>query len=251
MISVVCWLWDDPLFKNRDKFRYTVEHVVRLRRSVERHLTMPHRFLCVTDRPQSAFPDGVEAIPLWDDLARHGSCYRRLKAFSPEMKDILGERFVSVDIDCVVTGDLDPLFSRPEDFVIWQDFSPIQPYCGSMFMMTAGSRSEVWTTFSIEAATDAKEERGYVGSDQAWISSVIPSAAMWTRKDGVYSVRDKTFGAGKIHSFRGMLQRGATRPLPDDARIVFFHGARDPSLADFQKVLPWIEEHFGPPFETV
>ena len=251
MISVCCFLWDDPLFKNRDRFRYGIEHVVRLHRSVQKHLTIPHRFLCITDRPQSAFPDGVEAIPLWDDLASLGSCYRRLKMFSPEMKDILGERFVSVDIDCVVTGNLDPLFSRPEEFVIWKDPSPIQPYCGSMFMMTAGSRPQVWTEFSIEAANEAKRERGYIGSDQAWISTILPGEAMWTRKDGVFSIRDRAFFAGKVHTFTGMLARGTTRPLPETARIVFFHGKRDPSLVDFQKVLPWIEEHFGPPFETV
>ena len=32
--------------------RYGVEYVARLKAGVARHLTMPHRFMCLTDRPR-------------------------------------------------------------------------------------------------------------------------------------------------------------------------------------------------------
>lgn len=249
MVTVVSWLWSDLNFKHHDRFRYTPEHVVRLQRSVTKHLSMPHRFICITDRPQSAFPSGVEVVPIWDDLACYGGCYRRLKAFSSDMGDVLGERFVSMDLDCVVTGSLDPLFDRPEDFVIWADPSPRQPYCGSMFMMNAGARREVWEKFDKGNADLTKRNFGYIGTDQAWISSMCKGEATWSRKDGVYSIFH--FRQGKFGTIENMARRGIQRELPDDARVVFFHGKQDPSMEKVHSVLPWIADHWGPPFKTV
>jgi hypothetical protein len=37
--------------------------------------------------------------------ARQPSCYRRLKAFSAEAARCSAPRFVSLDLDCVITGD--------------------------------------------------------------------------------------------------------------------------------------------------
>ena len=45
-----------------------------------------------------------------------------------------------LDLDCVVTGNLDPVLGRSEDFIAWKDIAPPQPYCGSMVMMDAGAR---------------------------------------------------------------------------------------------------------------
>jgi len=251
MISVVCFLWKDQYFKHQHRFRYTPEHVVRLHRSVTKHLSMPHRFICITDRPQTAlwFPDDVEVVPMWDDLALYGGCYRRLKVFAYEMRDILGARFVSMDLDCVVTGSLDPLFSRQEDFVIWKDPSPRQPYCGSMFMMNAGARREVWEKFDKSNADLLKKNNNYIGTDQAWIASMCKGEAMWDEKDGVYSILK--FKKGKMGTIDNMARHGLTSELPDGCRIVFFHGKSDPSMKKVHPVLPWIRDHWGPPFETV
>jgi hypothetical protein len=74
-------------------------------------------------------------VPLWDDYAqrpeparrKNPSCYRRLRAFAPDIAATFGQRFVSIDLDCVITGDLRPLWNRSEDFVIWGDTNPQHP----------------------------------------------------------------------------------------------------------------------------
>lgn len=236
MIRVVCWLWRDEGYRFNHLFRYGPDHVNRLRNMVRRHLTLDHEFVCITDDPSGIGP-GIRIVPLWDDLREMGGCYLRLKAFSEEMSGVIGPRFVSIDLDCVVTGSLDPLFRRTEDFVIWSNGFGKTPYCGSMFMMTAGARKEVWEEFDPASSPHSGKSLGYVGTDQAWISARLPGEATWTPRDGVLS---------RYHvGIRHPKEKPAMRPcLPDGARIVFMHGAVDPSQRGLWKRHAWISKHW-------
>jgi hypothetical protein len=51
-----------------------------------------------------------------------------------------------------VTGPLDPLFDRKDDFTILQGINTTNPcpYNGSIWMLKAGARPEVWSEFSLE-----------------------------------------------------------------------------------------------------
>jgi hypothetical protein len=208
-----------------------------LRRMVQRHYDRPHRFICVTDDPCGLEPD-IEIVPMWQDLAtvpsphggRNPSCYRRLKAFSVEAEQWFGDRFVSLDLDTVVVGDLVPVFDRPEPFVIWGETNPKSFYNGSMWMMTAGARRQVWETFQPRTSPQMAKRAGKFGSDQGWISHCLGKGeATWGRQHGVYS-------------FRVHLDNGA-KPLPADARVVMFHGGTDPWSARAQQ-LAWVREHY-------
>lgn len=231
-LTVVCWRWE-PFKGYRSIFG--PETVCVLRAMVARHYRQPHRFVCITDRPEDT-PD-VETIRLWDDFADipspHGgknpSCYRRLRAFSAEMADVLGPRFVSIDLDCVITGNLEPLWHRHEDFVCWGDTNPNNAYNGSMFLMTAGARRQVWEQFDPVTSPREAKAAGKFGSDQAWISHVLgPHEARWTKADGVYSFRNDLRRAGQ---------------LPSNARVCFFHGQYDPWSPQVQHV-EWIRAHY-------
>lgn len=236
MFKVVAWLWSDENYRWNDRFRYGAHHVNVLKNSVARNLAMPHEFVCITDNPEGLDSD-IRVVPLWDDLRYMGGCYNRLKAFSPEMADIIGERFVWMDVDCVVTGQLDPLFNRPEDFVIWSNNYGRMAYCGSMVMMTAGARSEVWADFDpVESPAIAKANK-LVGTDQAWIETRIPGEATWTSENGVLSRKDVMKGS----KLPGRVKGGE---LPEGTRVVFFHGPWDPSQEALQTALPWIRDHW-------
>jgi hypothetical protein len=235
MLRVVCWKWT-PVAGYRSKF--SAAHVNTLRSMVARHLKMPYEFVCITDNPKG-IDSGVRIIPLWDDhstlLSPHGglnpSCYRRLKAFAPEMREIIGERFVSMDLDVVVTGDLTPLFDRVNDFVIWGDQLRSTPYNGSMWMMDAGARAKVWSTFDPVKSPKLTMEHNLLGSDQAWISYCLgPRERKWTTRDGVYAYRTDI--------------RRAHFKLPAQARVVFFQGIVDPWSPIARKNCSWIEEHY-------
>ncbi len=235
MLTVVCWRWQPrPGYRST----YAPETVLTLRDMVRRHYPERHRFLCVTDDPNGL--DGVDVVPDFGDFANlpspHGgknpSCYRRLRMFHPEIGKVFGERFVSIDLDVVITGDLRPIWNRSEDIVLYGDATNPQPgshYNGSMVLMTAGSRSKVWTEFDPETSpTKALAARAF-GSDQGWVSYRLgPREAKWTAADGVYS-------------FRKHLQQAAV--LPSNARVVVMQGSVDPWTRRAESYA-WVREHY-------
>lgn len=234
MISVVCWKWK-PSAGYRSKFG--AESVNVLRRMVSRNYQQPHRFICVTDDPKGIDPD-VEIVPLWDEFAniqnpngrQNPSCYRRLRAFSPEIASVFGDRFVWIDLDTVVVGNLAPLFDRTEDFICWGETHPTSFYNGSMVMMSAGARRQVYEDFDPKTSPKLAYRAGKFGSDQGWISYRLGKGeATWGRQDGVYS-------------FRVHIAPNGNR-LPANARVVMWHGKVDPWTYSAQQI-DWVKEHY-------
>lgn len=235
MLTVVTFLWRP---KGHYRSKYTAHHVDILRRMVRRNYRKPHRFVLVTDDPTGLTEPDIEVFKLWPDFkdmvnpsgANNPSCYRRLRLFAPEPGAWLGERFVCIDLDSVIVGNLSPLWDREEDFVIWK--SPggnRNPYCGSMFMLRAGARPEVWMDFDEQRAPILTASKGLFGSDQAWIAYRLgPDEATWSERDGVYSYRSQV---SRLHS------------LPRSARLVFFHGKPDPWEDDPQR-RQWVRANY-------
>jgi hypothetical protein len=231
--SVVCFLWGG----NRD---FRPAHVNVLARMVARHLPEPHRFICITDETEG-FDPGVEVMPTppaasvlgnlrTPEKAHFPSCYRRLWLFSAEAK-CLGERVLLLDIDLVVTGDLRPLFEHPGEFVGWRPFRdwgrPMR-FGGGIYLLTPGTRTQVWDDFTGPDAIAQARAAGFRGSDQAWISYKLgASDPYWDRASGIYSVRD----------FKSPLH-----PLPSDARLVQLNGPAKPWGA--AQAYPWVKEHW-------
>lgn len=234
MLSVVTWYWPPPP-GYRSKFR--AQHVNVLCSMVKRHYPHPHEFCCVTNYPQGLTAD-VRIIPDRADFAQltspngghNPSCYRRLRAFSPEALVDFGPRFVSLDLDTVIVGDLTPLWDRPEDFVIWGETNPKSFYNGSMWLLRAGTRTKVWDTFDPTRSPMLAYRAGKFGSDQGWLSYCLGQGeAIWTTADGVYSYN--------VH----LKHNGGA--LPDNARIVMFHGSTDPDSPEAQR-LKWVKQHW-------
>jgi hypothetical protein len=235
-LSVVTWKWA-PCDGYRSEF--TAKTVNVLRRMVSRCYPAPHRFICVTDDAEGIDTE-VEVVPLWGEFAdlpspagnakKHPSCYRRLRAFHPDIASIFGPRFVSLDLDVVLTGDVRSLWDRPEPFVCYGGTHKPQHYNGSMVLMTAGARPQVWTEFNpLKSPAEAKAA-GCFGSDQGWITHVLGSGEpMWGLVDGVYSFRNHLLPSGR---------------LPHEARVVIFHGAWKPWDAHIQARYPWVREHW-------
>jgi len=246
--SVVCFKWR-PTAGYRSS--YGPRQVHTLRDMVARHYPHPHRFICVTDDP-AGLDAGVEVVPLWDDHAslpnpsfRGGpSCYRRLRVFARDVEPLLGSRFLCLDLDVVITASLEPLLDRPEAFVAWKNPNPLWPYNGSMFMLTAGSRPQVWEQFNPASSPAIANAAGCRGSDQGWMSYVLGrDEATWGPEDGVYSYQDEILGR---HRRTAVTQRLRRQPpeLPANARLVVFHGAVDPWEPQAAQITPWVKEHY-------
>jgi hypothetical protein len=244
MIQVVCWKWEKTEETFRYRETYTAGHVNAFAKMVGKHLHCPHEIVCITDNYDGIDPS-IRIVPIWDDLKEYGMCYRRLKLFSKEMKEVIGNRFVSMDLDCVITGDITDLLRNEESFIIWQPRTKKTPYCGSMWLMDAGARSFVWDEFKEEdlfwlsdrgGGCPGKANRwvhkqaydsGYViGSDQAYISyKLYPKESVWTKSDGIYNFNE----INKFHQ---------------DAKIIFFPGKHDPTHKNLYLKHPWIPKHY-------
>lgn len=235
MLRVVTFKWKPaPGYHSKFKSR----HVNVMASMVRRFYPAPHEMVCITDDADGLAPN-IRAIPLWDDFSdlnspygeQFPSCYRRLKIFSAEAANIIGDRFVMIDLDCVITGDLRPLWDRPEDFVILKDTDPRVLYCGAMMLLRAGARTRVWTDFDPQVSPDQARAAQHKGSDQGWISySLGPNEAIWTHADEIYSFRNHILPL-----------KGA---LPNNARIVNFHGAHNPWDERVQSQLQWVRDYW-------
>ena len=183
---------------------YTAEHVNRLARQ------LPIPLVCITDDPTGI---ECEAMPLWSDLADLPgpivSCWRRLKLFDPEAQATLpGDRWLVLDLDVTITGDLGPILAREEPFVGWRD--PNHPQlCGSAWLLSRGHRPDVWADFDPAASPAMLRAKGLRGSDQAWLSHKLKGCA--------------TFGR-EVVSYKKHCRHG----LPAAAHIVCFHGQPKP-----------------------
>jgi hypothetical protein len=244
MLSVISYFWQDPA--RRRSFQFSPDDVKAWDRMVARHLTVPHRRICVTHRPDLI--DFMETVPI--DMAKHvpGTCLVKLMHWRPDIAPILGERILCMDIDCVITRSMNPLVERDEDVVLWRNpnYAPGNRracFQGSMQLLTAGARPFLWSDFDPKT-TPAMLNRRFGGGEQAWLSERLDlgwpepvslwSEPHWTEADGVY-------GAGRL--FNGQMGEGVTTELPDNARVVFFPGDRVPSQPEVRKAHPWIGEH--------
>ena len=231
-LTILTWLWR----QEGGRASYLAEHVNVWADMVSRHLRRPHRIACVTDTPEGidgsveiiAPPGEFEgvSIPSWGK--GKPQCFRRLVMFAPDAADLFGPRFVSMDLDCVIGGPLDPLFDRPEDFVIFNGTAPGRPYNGSMMLIRAGSRPQVYTRFTPEGATAAG--RRFAGSDQAWLSHCLgPGEATWGPRDGVHFWR----------------RFGARFPASDpNVRLLFFPGQPKPWEVVADGSSSWVAQHY-------
>lgn len=235
MLDVITWKWRP---QGRYRSLFLSEHVNVLCSMFGRNYRKPFRFSCITDDPRGLAPH-IRPLPLSKALThlknpsfRDGpNCYPRLWAFSEEAKEVIGPRFLSLDIDVVITKDLTPILDRTEDFIIWGDTAPSTWYNGSMWMMTAGTRKHVWEDFDPHRSPMLANAAGQRGSDQGWISYKLgPNEATWTTDDGIYS-------------FRNHIMKRPRYELPENARLVVFHGAHDPWDRKAQRQ-GWVKKHW-------
>lgn len=234
MLTVLTWLWR----QTPDKARYFddaggADKVNVWNAMVRRNCTLDIELACVTDEPEGIAPD-VRIIPLprpfddvevkaWREKIGAPQCYRRLMLFHPDAAEVFGaERFVSMDLDCVVTGNLDRLWDNDCPFVMFKGTSNSRPYNGSMIQMDAGARPEVYERFARDPQGVAEAaRRKFIGSDQAVISHVLgPGEERWSARDGV-----EAYGGGFLRRHGGQPHRVR---LGEDTRIVFFPGRTKP-----------------------
>jgi len=200
---------------------YDAEWVAKLNRGIDRNLKMPHRFMCLSDVEVPC-----ERIALLHDWP---GWYSKIEMFR---KGVITGRTLYLDIDTVICGPLDDIYTTPHDFAMLKSFSaPNMVGSGVMWFKDAATvPHRVYEKFVkmpdcyIEHhARHADAATAYIG-DQAFI---------WDALDRTVDTLD----------FAGLrsYKRHCRKTLPADTSIVCFHGSPRPPDVRTE----WMQRHWA------
>jgi hypothetical protein len=152
-LNVVCIKWGT---------KYPPEYVNHLARAVRRHLTLPHRFVCLTDDPRGIDAD-VETKPLAEELP---GWWNKLALFQPRVHDLEGT-LLFIDLDMVVVGNLDGLALHPGRFLAVPTRRGDGEFSSALLRFEVGRHRQIWDLF----VPRAEQVMGEVYGDQNWINA--------------------------------------------------------------------------------
>lgn len=205
MLTVACVLKSGGI--------YTPEWVAKLKAGVEKHLSLPHRFVCLSDVEVPC-----ERIPLEHDWP---GWWSKIELFKLE-GDVL-----TIDLDTAVVGDIYEIAfiaSNPlSGFKILQDFYRADGLGSGVMGWSASQTSQVRHWYN-EFANRPDFWMQYCGSggDQRFIENMDQRRlTLWQRAV-----------PGQIVSYKVHCRGG----IPDDARLVCLHGK--PKFSDMPATDP-------------
>ena len=241
--TVICMKWGT---------RYSAEFPNKLYSSVRRNLTGDMRFVCFTDDAGGLDP-AIEIQPLPEiSLPERVRWYpwRKIALWQKGLANMSGD-VLFLDLDLIVTGSLDDLFSyNPDEFCIAENWT--QPGEGigntSVYRFPADGRyAYIYDQFM-------KDPDKYVSQhkiSQRYVSACIPEKIYWPQ-DWIVSFKHTLLPKFPLNWVK-------TPELPQDTRAVAFTGRPDPDEAEIGKWLekkrykriykhvrptPWITKHW-------
>ncbi|MCG6856456.1 MAG: hypothetical protein LJE67_00145 [Salaquimonas sp.] len=216
-LNIVCFKWGDP---------YPSEEVNIMQAMVDRNLSVPHAFHCVTDNPEG-LDESIIAHPLPKTGAR--GLHQKLLAFSDDFLGLNGQFAVFLDIDMVIVGSLDFLADDPQkDLIItrnWAGANRTEKFFrgnSTFYRLKIGSHTEVWE----KLLTDSDD---FMWGDQEWISEVIDDLDYFPNEKVVsykYHCGARSFKMfGSWGTRLGLTTASFIRAhAPRGASVVSFHG---------------------------
>lgn len=201
MVTVACLLW------GRWCHPHGEEYVHKLRDRVETHLSVPHKFVCFTDRNI----EGVHTLPLnptweWN--------FNKLALYRPN--NGLEGRVLALDLDIVPVGSMDDFATYDGEFAVCESFGHKGKCGGSIVSFEAGSMDWLYQKVSSNPGFWAKVADG--GSERLLYRNQIKNPDFW-----------QDLLPGQVVSYKWHCQK----EIPEDARVVVFHGLPRPHDVGF------------------
>jgi len=215
--QVICIKWGT---------QYGPEYVNCIYAMVERNITPPFRVICLTDNPE-----GIREEVVCRGLPELG-CPRPTNApgkwpktalWGPTLFDLKGVALF-IDLDVVITGNLDPFFSygRPEDVILARNW--VKPFerlgQTSIFRFEIGRHGYMLENFR-------KDPEGIAGKyqfEQRYVTNCVEGGIKFWPHGWVRHFRMDCLGPWPLRYLR-------PPKLPKNARVVIFPGKPDPADA--------------------
>ena len=214
-IHVVCVKWGD---------KYPSSYVNRLYGMVGRNLSLSHTFHCLTEK-SAGIHEGVNILPLTD--TDYEGWWIKLMLFQQNFFGLRG-RIIYLDLDVVITGNIDFLAEDNAGLSIIKNWSRNRMWNSSVMSFRIGSLSFVWDRFELE--TYEKIKTKYNG-EQEWIFHCIPVAYTYSKRKIISYKKSCSARFGKWLVWTGLRlkpPKWLKAKLPAGAKIVIFHGKPDP-----------------------
>jgi len=196
---------------------------------LRRNVTKDFRIVCFTDDPSGISDPLVDIHPIWPDWTGLGLCWRRVMLFTdaPWFREIVGPRFYSIDLDVVITGNIDAFLGERVPFRSYRNTLREEGFCTAFFQLETGAKSEVYNRLTHWAIKRINpQSRPWYCSDQDWANHILGEQPTWGPEHGIHNWRQIKDG------------------LPAGARIVCINGPVSPADAEMQSKFSWIKEHW-------
>ena len=127
---------------------YTPDYVSKFYRSLKRNTTIPFEFICLSDT-KDIEADVILPYNKESDVKKH---WHKLKFFSPQFAyQNPGDEIVVMDIDQVITGNIDDLIGHPvkkNEFITYGHFwKSLIDINGGFYKFKSGNFKYVWEDF--------------------------------------------------------------------------------------------------------
>ncbi|MEM8981130.1 MAG: glycosyl transferase [Pseudomonadota bacterium] len=207
------------------------EYVNRLYSGVRRNLARPVRFICMTDQ-WAGFHEGVEVIDLPKEpfqsemdaalaVANRQGAMRKTSLFRSGVIPDLDGPVLGFDLDVVITGDLEPIWSHaPGKVAMRADWVEARrgraTGHGSVFRYDPSLHGYLYDTLAKNPKATVEKARG---SEQRHTSTVAQERDdfAYLPAEMVVSFKHDCLGLPPINYLRNPV-------LPSQARVVCFHG---------------------------
>jgi len=199
MLTVACVKWGSA---------YGPEYVNRLQAMVERHLTLPHEFVCFTDDSQGVKCETRE-LPGY----LHG-WWNKIYLFK---REVLTERVLYIDLDTVILRNIDDLGRYKGKFAMLSDFYYPENAASGLMMWEPGYGSHIWAKFKCDGYPSHEwGDQGFIRETQRVCDRIQD------KFPGIVSF--------KVH---------CNEFEEPDARVVCFHGMPKPHHLN-----GWVRKHW-------
>jgi len=185
-MNIICLYWVGE-FRGRD---YTINDVLRLRQSVDKHITRPYTFYCLTNDLNSEIPAVI--IPLKHNWP---GWWSKMELHRP---DLPAGRTLYLDLDSHVVNNLDPILDFPGDLVMFKtkesekkqrkniDPTLIYKYQAATMLFDPGAMKQVYDKFRKNSELCMKKFRSDQDIMAAWIPNQPTFPDNWMQKLGSY-----------------------------------------------------------------
>lgn len=149
---------------------FSLQYVVTLRRMVARHLSIPHRFVCLTDR-RTRIP-GIETIHV-ESPKRMFGWWSKIELWKPGRFE---GRVIYLDLDTLVVDSLDPILTFPSRLALIPDAGNfnsrthklVKRFNSSVMVWNAGAGDVLYERWNHEVTKRLHGDQDWIGEQLPW-----------------------------------------------------------------------------------